>query len=42
VAVGAANEHVVVWTTIVCVVCSIVVIGLTAAPLTRRWLEQPR
>jgi NhaP-type Na+/H+ or K+/H+ antiporter len=34
------DEHVVVWTTIVCVVCSIVVHGLTAAPLTRRWLER--
>jgi NhaP-type Na+/H+ or K+/H+ antiporter len=36
------DEHIVVWTTIVCVVCSIVVHGLTAAPLTRRWLEQAR
>jgi NhaP-type Na+/H+ or K+/H+ antiporter len=34
------DEHVVVWTTIVCVVCSIVVHGFTAAPLTRRWLER--
>ncbi|HEX8052034.1 MAG TPA: cation:proton antiporter [Thermoleophilaceae bacterium] len=32
------EQHVVVWTTIVCVVCSIVVHGVSAAPLTRRWL----
>jgi NhaP-type Na+/H+ or K+/H+ antiporter len=35
------EQHVVVWTTIVCVVVSIVVHGLTATPLTRRWLELP-
>ena len=32
------EQHVVVWTTIVCVVVSIVVHGLSAEPLTRRWL----
>ncbi|HEX8742454.1 MAG TPA: cation:proton antiporter [Thermoleophilaceae bacterium] len=32
------EQHVVVWTTIACVVCSIVVHGLSAASLTRRWL----
>lgn len=36
---SAHDERVVVWTTIVCVVCSIVVHGFSAAPLTRRWLE---
>jgi sodium/hydrogen antiporter len=30
------------WTVAVCVVVSIVVHGLTAAPLSRRWLPQPR
>jgi sodium/hydrogen antiporter len=34
------EQHVVVWTTIVCVVVSIVVHGLTAEPLTRRWLSR--
>lgn len=34
------DEHVLVWTTIVCVTCSILVHGFTAAPLTRRWLER--
>jgi NhaP-type Na+/H+ or K+/H+ antiporter len=34
------EQHVVVWTTIVCVVVSIVVHGLSAAPLTRRWLAR--
>jgi NhaP-type Na+/H+ or K+/H+ antiporter len=33
-----AEQQVVVWTTIVCVVASIVVHGLSAEPLTRRWL----
>jgi sodium/hydrogen antiporter len=32
------EERIVVWTTVVVVVVSIVVHGLTAAPLTRRWL----
>ncbi len=35
----AAEVRVVVWTTLVCVVCSIVVHGLSATPLTRRWLR---
>lgn len=34
------EQRVVVWTTIVCVVCSIVVHGLTATPLKRRWLQR--
>ena len=34
----AGEENVVVWTTLVCVVVSIVVHGLSATPLTRRWL----
>jgi NhaP-type Na+/H+ or K+/H+ antiporter len=33
-----SEQAIVVWTTIVCVVCSIVVHGLSATPLTRRWL----
>jgi NhaP-type Na+/H+ or K+/H+ antiporter len=33
------EQHVVVWTTIVCVVASVVVQGLSAEPLTRRWLS---
>ncbi len=37
-ALPAAEQHVVVWTTIACVVSSIVVHGLTATPLTRRLL----
>ena len=36
---SAGEERVVVWTTLVCVVVSIVVHGLSAAPLTRRWLH---
>ena len=36
---SAPEERVVVWTTIVCGVASIVVHGVTARPLTRRWLE---
>jgi sodium/hydrogen antiporter len=36
---SAGEERILVWTTIVCVVSSIVVHGVTAAPLTRRWLE---
>ena len=35
---SAGEERVVVWTTLVCVVVSIVVHGLSATPLTRRWL----
>lgn len=38
----AAEQRIVVWTTIVCVVCSIVVHGLSAAPLTERWLRRGR
>ncbi len=34
----SSEQHVVVWTTIVCVVTSILVHGLSARPLTRRWL----
>jgi hypothetical protein len=34
----AAEQRVLVWTTIACVVASIVAHGLTAAALTRRWL----
>jgi NhaP-type Na+/H+ or K+/H+ antiporter len=34
-----SEQRVVVWTTIVCVVASIVVHGVTAQPLTRRWLD---
>lgn len=37
-ALRPAETKVVVWTTITCVVVSIVVHGLTATPLTRRWL----
>jgi NhaP-type Na+/H+ or K+/H+ antiporter len=33
-----AEQHVVVWTTLVCVVVSIVVHGISATPLTKRWL----
>lgn len=41
-AVSATEERVIVWTTIVCVVGSIVVHGLSANALTRRWLERGR
>ena len=37
-ALEAGEQHIVVWTTIACVVTSIVVHGLSARPLTRRWL----
>jgi len=37
-ALPAAEQHVVVWTTLACVVTSIVVHGLSATPLTRRLL----
>ena len=37
-ALSAGEQHVVVWTTIACVVTSIVVHGLSATPLTNRWL----
>jgi len=37
-ALEAGEQHIVVWTTIACVVTSIVVHGLSATPLTRRWL----
>ncbi|MBA3262407.1 MAG: cation:proton antiporter [Thermoleophilaceae bacterium] len=36
---NAVEQHIVVWTTIVCVVASIVIHGLSATPLTRRWLD---
>lgn len=36
------EQHVVVWTTLVVVVCSIVAHGLAATPLTRRWLGPQR
>lgn len=36
----AHEQSVVVWTTIACVVVSIVVHGLSADPLTRRWLDR--
>jgi NhaP-type Na+/H+ or K+/H+ antiporter len=36
-----AEQRTVIWTTIVCVVASIVVHGVTAQPLTRRWLGGP-
>ncbi len=35
----ADEQHIVVWTTIVCVVASIVIHGLSATQLTRRWLD---
>ena len=35
---NASEQHIVVWTTIACVVTSIVVHGLSATPLTKRWL----
>jgi NhaP-type Na+/H+ or K+/H+ antiporter len=38
---GPAEQRTVIWTTIVCVVASIVVHGVTAQPLTRRWLGGP-
>ncbi|MGI8558896.1 MAG: cation:proton antiporter [Solirubrobacteraceae bacterium] len=34
----AREQHILVWTTIACVVTSIVVHGIAATPLTRRWL----
>ena len=37
-ALSPGEQHVVVWTTIACVVSSIVVHGLSATPLTNRWL----
>ncbi|MEP6954732.1 MAG: cation:proton antiporter [Solirubrobacteraceae bacterium] len=39
-ALSTREQHVVVWTTIVCVVSSIIVHGLTAAPLTRRLAQR--
>ncbi len=41
-AVSPAEQRVIVWTTIACVVGSIVVHGLSASALTRRWLERGR
>ena len=35
---NSSEQHVLVWTTIACVVTSIVVHGLSATPLTKRWL----
>lgn len=40
-ALDAAEQHTVVWTTLVVVVVSIVVHGLSATPLTRRLLDPP-
>jgi NhaP-type Na+/H+ or K+/H+ antiporter len=40
-ALEAGEQRVVVWTTIACVVCSIVVHGASATALTRRWLGPP-
>jgi NhaP-type Na+/H+ or K+/H+ antiporter len=40
-ALDAGEQRVVVWTTIACVVCSIVVHGASATTLTRRWLGAP-
>ena len=37
-----SEERVLVWTTMACVVCSVVVHGLTAAALTRHWLGDQR
>jgi NhaP-type Na+/H+ or K+/H+ antiporter len=39
-ALAPPEQHVVIWTTIVCVVVSIVVHGLSATPLTRAWLDR--
>ncbi|MEO8688172.1 MAG: sodium:proton antiporter, partial [Solirubrobacteraceae bacterium] len=39
-ALSAREQHIVVWTTVVCVVSSIIVHGLTAAPLTRRLTQR--
>jgi len=36
--VNPSEQHIIVWTTIVCVVTSIVVHGVSATPLTKRWL----
>jgi sodium/hydrogen antiporter len=38
--VSDAEQRTIVWTTIVCVVSSIVIHGLSAEPLTRRWLAR--
>jgi sodium/hydrogen antiporter len=35
---NSSEQHVLVWTTIACVVTSIVVHGLSATPITKRWL----
>ncbi|MFN8150074.1 MAG: cation:proton antiporter [Solirubrobacterales bacterium] len=36
-----ADARLIIWTTFVCVTISIVVHGVTAAPLSRRWLPPP-
>jgi len=41
-ALPAAEQHIVVWTTIACVITSIVVHGLSATPLTNRLLTPTR
>lgn len=41
-ALEPSEQTVVVWTTIAVVVASIVVHGVSATPLTKRWLEAPR
>ena len=38
---GAENNVDVVWTAIVCVLCSIVAHGVTGAPFAKRWLGRP-
>jgi NhaP-type Na+/H+ or K+/H+ antiporter len=40
-ALSARATAVVVWTTLLCVAVSVVVHGLSAAPLMRRWLTEP-
>ncbi len=41
-ALPAAEQRIVVWTTIVCVITSIIVHGLSATPLTNQLLNPPR
>ncbi len=38
---GAENDVDVVWTAIVCVLCSIVAHGVTGAPFAKRWVGRP-
>jgi NhaP-type Na+/H+ or K+/H+ antiporter len=39
-ALGAGEEEVVLWTAIVCVMVSILLHGMSAAPLMRRFLDR--